>query len=343
MALMYWWAIPLSIVCLAVLLLLLWLKKRKSQSPVREKLALANCYRLIRIPGYRTALRKYGLLLTGVLISLCVAILAGMILTARPIDIQVVEPTARNRDIILCLDVSGSMVRADAEITSIYADLAQEFDGERIGLVVFDSSPVTIFPLTNDYEYLTKQLKEVSKVFSKYADGSTMNSDDDTQALYREIFSGVNEGGGSSLIGDGLASCVNRFDRLDSKRSRSIIFGTDNYLAGSPIVTLIEASEIAVDKEIRVYGVNPADYSYGDRMSREVEEFKKAMLTTGGDYYKIDDASAVSSIISKISAQEATRFKGSPQLAQTDRPQFIIYTLIGVTLVILVGLWRIGG
>ena len=72
------------------------------------------------------------------------------------------------------------------------------------------------------------------------------------------------EEGGSSLIGDGLASCVFRFDRLDEERARSIVFATDNALAGEPLVTLSDAAQLAAERGIRVYAVAPAYYITDD-------------------------------------------------------------------------------
>ena len=41
---------------------------------------------------------------------------------------------------------------------------------------------------------------------------------------------------GTSLIGDGLATCVSSFDKVDLQRARSVVFATDNHLAGRPII-----------------------------------------------------------------------------------------------------------
>lgn len=51
----------------------------------------------------------------------------------------------KNRDDVLCLDVSRSMYEYDVEIIKTYRTLARKFDGERLGLVLFDRSPAVVF------------------------------------------------------------------------------------------------------------------------------------------------------------------------------------------------------
>lgn len=339
MELSLWW---LSIAILCAVMISLIIAKRRHQKhgeKITGKLPLANSFRLTRLPAYQKYLQRYTWLIRGALSVVMVAVLALVILAGRPTSHSVTYPETKNRDIILCLDVSGSMVEADAELTKIYAELSKGFKGERLGMVIFDSSPITVFPLTNDYDFIRQQLEGISEALGK---GS--KSDDFKSELSRrfyDLISGVNEGDGSSLIGDGLASCVSRFDRLDTKRSRSIIFGTDNYLSGNPVVTLKEAAQLAKDKDIRIYGINPADYSSSYADSQPVKEFKEAILLTNGDYYKLDNVSAASSIIKKVTEQDATRFKGSPQIVYTDQPQIFLCIFLFCFVALLVISWRL--
>ena len=53
-----------------------------------------------------------------------------IILTGRPSSVAVVSPEVKNRDIVLCLDVSRSMYEYDVEIIKTYRTLARKFDGE---------------------------------------------------------------------------------------------------------------------------------------------------------------------------------------------------------------------
>ena len=156
-----------------------------------------------------------------------------------------------------------------------------------------------------------------------------------------DIFTGVTEGEGSSLIGDGLASCILRFDKLGTKRSRSIILATDNYANGAQIVDLWEAGALAKKNDIRIYGLNPNDYSVGTYKDKNSTQFREVVLGTEGDYYKFDDPNAISGIIDKVSKQEAARFKGSPVSVISDKPQIPIAIIIVLTIALLGIFWRL--
>lgn len=343
MELILWW-LPLTLVAGLVIAGVIAYRWRRTHTSGDIRKPLAHSSRLTRLPAYQQLIRRQSIAMRALIGLTTLALLLGLILSGRPAYTTVTESEMKNRDIILCLDVSGSMTEANKELTAIYAKLAKEFDGERLGMVIFDSSPVTLFPLTNDYDFISARLAQISKAFgnlSSFQYGSaTRKERDEWSKAYEDIFQGSTEGNGSSLIGDGLASCVNRFDVPQQKRSRSIIFGTDNYLAGNPIVTLQEAAELAKERDIRVYGINPADYSTASYTSKESEAFKRATLLTNGDYYKMDQPSAAQQIIQKITAQDATRFKGSPQIVVNDMPEWFVLPILLLTAGVIIAAWR---
>lgn len=357
MELILWW---LPLVLLGSLLLLAaiaWLVQRqRRQRPPSRGLPLANSRRLLRLPAYQHQLRRHLWLVRGLLLVLILGIASTLVLSGRLARHTLTQPEMKNRDIILCLDVSGSMNAANAKLTGVYGELAKKFNGERLGLVVFDSSPVVIFPLTNDYAFISERLTGISDIFGRASQQKKSTSGDPAADIWTnkrskeeieasrnlyDLLEGTNEGSGSSLIGDGLAGCINRFDTPLQKRSRSIIFGTDNYLAGNPLVTLQEAAEVARSRDIRAYGINPADGISRRYRVKEAEEFKDAMLLTNGDYYTLDAANAPDEIIAKITAQDATRFKGSPQLITIDTPQVLLFIIAGLTTAMLLLIWRL--
>jgi hypothetical protein len=257
-------------------------------------------------------------------------LLSSTLLVARLSLIDIVEPEDYNRDIMLCLDVSGSMTDDDAEIIGTFAKLAEGFEGERLGLAIWDSSTVTIFPLTNDYDFIKSELTKIEQSFE---------TDDWSNAYYN--LSGAWDGDGSSLIGDGLASCIGNFDNAKTERSRSIILATDNYVSGQQLITLPEAAQIAKDKNIRIYGLNPADYSTSTYQDEAAKEYKEAVLLTGGTYYTYDNSTAIPSIITEVNRQDATRFKGAPQLVKNDQPLMPWIAFLLSMVGFLVVAWRL--
>ena len=49
---------------------------------------------------------------------------SAAVAAARPVDLTTIRPEQHNRDIVLCLDASGSMSSADAAVVDVFAELA---------------------------------------------------------------------------------------------------------------------------------------------------------------------------------------------------------------------------
>jgi len=144
--------------------------------------------------------------------------------------------TIEGIDIIISLDVSGSMLARDLKPDRLEAskDVAVEFiknrPNDRIGLVIFSGETFTQVPLTTDHSVLIN--------------------------MFTDIKSGMIEDG--TAIGDGLATAVSRL--RDSKAiSKVVILLTDGVNnAGS--VDPMTAAEIAKVFGIRVYTVGVGSY-----------------------------------------------------------------------------------
>ena len=318
----------LVVLAVGMVALVLWRRRRRRE---KEALPVAHSDRLTRLPGYRRLLRRYRAVLGGLVAVTIVATLAAGAVASRPVT-SVVENSDRfTRDIVLCLDVSGSMAQVDARIVDRFGEFAERFAGERIGLVVWDSSSVQVFPLTDDYDYLTAELERVkaSLETDRYAE---READIDSY-----VFEGTGIAEGASLIGDGLASCVLRFDRLGDERSRSIILATDNMVNGDPLVTLTEAGEFAAERGVRVYGLNPAE----DYAPLEAREFQTVMEGTEGAYFAFDDPGSVSTIVDRVLSEDATHLRGAPELIYYDEPAIpLLIVTIAFGLLLLLA-WRV--
>ena len=66
---------------------------------------------------------------------------------------------------MLCLDVSGSMVEYNRSVLEQFGRLLEDFDGERVGLTIFNASAVTVFPLTTDYRFITDEFAKFRATF----------------------------------------------------------------------------------------------------------------------------------------------------------------------------------
>ncbi|MFJ2503783.1 VWA domain-containing protein [Microbacterium sp. NPDC087592] len=285
---------------------------------------VARAERLRALPTFRRALARRALALSGILaLGAVTAIVAGVV-AARPMSAQTIQPVNTSRDIMLCLDVSGSMSEVDVEVLTVFEELLDDFEGERIGLTIFNSSPVQIFPLTDDYDFIREHLESMTRSFD-YVD------------QIPEHWVGTLNGDGASLIGDGLAACTMGFDRPGDDRSRSVIFATDNEVNGASIVTLDEAAAYAASKEVRVFALNPVQGKDADVSA----ELSAAAESTGGAAFGLRDTTTVSDIVEQVQEQEATELRGEAQVVWTDAPNLWIAVLSVCLLGFVVVLWRV--
>ncbi len=326
MALANFWMI---IVALAVVLVALGIGlalglRRAGRGEAGERARVARAERLRALPSFRQALTRRVLALSGILVLGTVATVAAGVVAARPMSSQTIQPVNTSRDIMLCLDVSGSMTEVDVEVLSVFEELLEDFEGERIGLTIFNSSPVQIFPLTDDYDFIREHLASIKESFD-YVD------------QIPEHWVGTLNGEGASLIGDGLAACTMGFDRPDDERSRSVIFATDNEINGASIVTLEEAAGYAKSKGVRVFALNPVQ----GKDAEVSAELAAAAETTGGAAYGLRDTTTVSDIVTEVQEQEATELRGEAQVVWTDTPNLWIVVLSVALLSFAVVLWRV--
>ncbi|WP_372968294.1 VWA domain-containing protein [Microbacterium sp.] len=294
------------------------------KTEAHERARVARAERLRALPTFRQALHRRVLALSSILLLGIVATLAAGVVSARPMSSQTIQPVDTSRDIMLCLDVSGSMSEVDVEVLAVFEELLEDFEGERIGLTIFNSSPVQIFPLTDDYEFIRGHLQSIRESFD-YLDEVP------------EHWVGTLNGNGASLIGDGLAACAMAFDHPDDERSRSIIFATDNEVNGASIVTLDEAAAYAKSVGVRVFALNPVQGKDADVSA----ELAKAAETTGGAAYGLRDTTTVGDIVDQVQEQEATALQGQAQVVWTDTPNLWIVVLMISMLTFIVVLWRV--
>lgn len=284
---------------------------------------VARAARVRELPGYQQAVRRQRALLSGLVVLGVLGLSASAFVAARPQSMHVISPENANRDIVLCLDVSGSMQDVVVETLDVYEEMLNSFEGERIGLTIFNASPVQIFPLTDDYSFVKRELARIKDSFTY--------SDD-----YPEHWAGTLSGPGASLIGDGLASCVIGFDHAGEERSRTVILATDNDVQGASTVSITEASAYAKQQDVRVYAINPAE-----GMSPEnSQELGEAMRLTGGQSYGLREQTAVPDIISQVLKQEAKLLQGQQRLALTDSPGVWIGVFATLALLWIVIAWR---
>jgi Ca-activated chloride channel family protein len=230
------------------------------------------------------------------LLTLCCLIVA----LARPqtrYDEQLVN--GEGIDIVLCLDISGSMLAQDFTPNRMEAakNVAAEFidhrPTDRIGLVIFSGEAFTMCPLTTDRNMLKTQLYNVQ--------------------------SGLLEDG--TAIGSGLATGVDRLRNSPSK-SKVIILLTDGENNGG-LIDPNTAKEIAKAAGVKVYTIGMGTEGYapvpvqtptGVVMQREkinIDEklLKQIAAETGGQYYRAKDDESLKKIYHDIDQLEKSKIE----------------------------------
>ena len=279
--------------------------------------------RVRALPSVARVVRRRVVAFAGLVLLAACTLGAAAVVASRPMAEQIVEPETRNRDVMLCLDVSGSMTDVDSEVVALFDSLAEDFAGERIGLTIFNGSPVRIFPLTDDYAFVRDQLASMRDSFEGY----------DTVP---EHWIGTLNGDGASLVGDGLAACVLGFDNPDTERSRSIILATDNEVNGAESVSLDDAAGYARSLDVRVFTIDPADSE-----SAAGAALRAASERTGGGYFGLHDATTVETVVAEVQAQDATALQGEATIVRVDAPGPWPAVVAAFGLAFVVVAWRV--
>lgn len=200
-------------------------------------------------------------------------------------------------DIILALDISGSMLARDFEPDRLEAskNVATEFISgrpyDRIGLVVFSGESFTQCPLTTDHAVLIN--------------------------LLREIQSGMIEDG--TAIGMGLATAVNRIKDSEAK-SKVVILLTDGVNNKGEIAPAT-AAEIAKTFGIRVYTIGvgshgmapyPVQTPFGIRFRNVPVEIDEEILqeiasSTNGKYFRATNNDKLVQVYGEIDKLEKSK------------------------------------
>lgn len=296
---------------------------------------VANSSYLLTLPSFRRRLlrRRLG---AGLLVALVAATTAAAaLLVGRPVDRYVEDERMATRDIVLCLDVSGSMIPFDSEVLEVFAEMVPSFRGERIALNIWNATTRVVFPLTDDYALVERELAEGAEILDIDIT-NPFTSAERFRALERWIAGTVSwSDANSSLIGDGLANCALSFDQADTERSRTIIMATDNQVAGVPIFSLPEAAAFADERGARIHGL----YAAGIPDSFARQEYEEVVTSRGGLFHELTDAAAVEGIIADITAQQAVELQSDPKVVEVDRPDRWLGALVALVAMLVLGAW----
>ena len=296
---------------------------------------LANSASLFQLPAVRKRIRAQRWLHALLAVMLVSGLVSAAAIAGRPVRVIERSDALANRDIVLCLDVSTSMVRIDSSVLTTFSEILEDFDGERVGLVAWNSAAQTIVPLTDDYDLLRDQLQELGDVLDIDPKNVTLKQQRD----YEEAFGGTQTTGvnGSSLAGDGLASCAQAFDNQGLDRSRSIILATDNQVIDpddEQIYPLPDAVNLLAERKIRLFSIYGADddQDFQNLLDKSPEESREELKTVTegpgkGRFYDVEDSGTGGQIVKELEKTEVSALGGRKQTRRTDVPQRLVITL----------------
>jgi len=212
----------------------------------------------------------------------------------------------RGIDIMLAVDISGSMLAEDFKIGDrrvnrlkavkrAVAKFLEGRDGDRAGLVLFASKPYLQSPLTLDHGWLIQNLERA------------------------EI--GMIEDG--TAIGSALASAVGHLEGSDAE-SKVVVLLTDG-VNNSGRVSPLAAAEAADVLGFKVYTIGagttglapfPTVDLFGNRVFRPVpveideETLREIARITGGLYFRATDTDRLDEVYAEIDRLEKTEHEG---------------------------------
>jgi Ca-activated chloride channel homolog len=276
-----------------VLIWFLW-KKNKQVSTLK----MSHTTGFVQTKSILATLRPYLFVLRLLALSALIVALAR----PRTVAVSNQTKTTKGVDIVMAVDVSGSMLARDLKpnrmeaLKRVAGDFVLERPNDRIGLVVYASEAYTKVPVTSDKAVVLEAIKGIQ-------------------------YDPVLQDG--TAIGMGLATAVNRLK--DSKaKSKVIILLTDG-VNNAGFIEPETAADIAKQYGIKVYtigiGTNGmAEYPYAlaangqllyQMMKVEIDErlMKSIAQKTNGNYFRATSNERLAQIYQAINKLETTEIE----------------------------------
>ena len=229
-----------------------------------------------------------------ILLALCWLALTAALARPQAIGEPLSVPLS-GRDLMLCIDISGSMGEQDlyqgssrvtrmAVVKAVASDFIKRRSADRIGLILFGSQAYVQTPLTTDHKTVLEFLEEAT----------------------------IGLAGRKTAIGDALGLGVKRL-REREQESKVLILLTDGANSAG-VVTPTSAARLAAEEGIRVYSIGigsdqQANSIFGIPMGQRRSELDEASLQaiadiSGGKYFRARNQRELQSIYEEIDRLE---------------------------------------
>ncbi len=195
----------------------------------------------------------------------------GLLVTAMAGPQWVGEPVTRiksARDIMIAADISGSMGTMDFVartgesvsrldgVKEVLREFMQKRRHDRMGLIVFGTSPYLQAPFTADHQTWMALLDETR----------------------------VGMAGQKTNFGDAIGLAIHLFEQSET-RNRVLIVLTDGNDTGSRVPP-VEAAKIALAKNVRIYTIAIGDPAAMGQEEIDIEMLKRIADITRGEFFE---------------------------------------------------------
>ena len=220
---------------------------------------------------------------------------------AKPVIYESVELPIKGRDIILNIDLSGSMDRKLEGVKVAALEFVKQRKNDRIGLVVFGSKAYLYSPLTFDKNIIEGYLRTVqTRMAGKF-----------------------------TAIGDSIIAAVEHFQNSQQQgKPRALILLTDGENTAGK-VDVEEATKVAQQQNVKIYTIG---------LGRKGEsDLKDIANQTGGLYFRAENTNALKQIYTKIDALEKN---AEEKISYKVHKELFLYPLSAFLLLLIVLMLR---
>jgi len=279
-------------------------RERALRVPFVPRLQALLGERAVRRARARSAVRLAGLILAW-LLTLCAL--------ARPVQLGArIERETAARDLLLAVDLSGSMSQTDLTPTGsaplsrldvvkrVVGSFIEQRQGDRLGLVVFGSAPFVQVPFTLDPSVVRRLLDETD----------------------------VGMAGPQTALGDAVGLALRVLERSDAQ-SRVLIVLTDGNDTGSSVPPE-QAARIAAARGVTLYLIGVGDPRTAGEEALNTAVLGKMAELTHGRFLLAGDAAALQSAYRQLDALEPVAHRVT---GYQPRRALSYYPLAGVALV----------
>lgn len=280
------------------------------------------------VPGVTQLRRGLGWLPLIAWLLLCIA-------AARPQTLGPIQaPPQTGRDLMLAVDISGSMEQPDMRLggrsvdrltaaKAVLDDFLERRASDRVGLIVFGQRAYAIAPLTRDRESVRSQLRDVM----------------------------VGMAGRETAIGDAIGLAIKRL-RAQPAEHRVLILLTDGENTAG-VLTPAKAAELARAENVRIHTI--AFGGDGDVLSMfgisiplpgiqagiDEASLRQVAELTGGQFFRAADANSLAGIYAEIDRLEPNSSEGQALRPRIEHYwRWLLAALLTAVLAGLFGQWR---